>query len=189
LAPYRRIENFSRDRADKAPTGGLLILPIRPRSASARSNSSTSRRSISSICAANFRCSCARLPPLIPGTAAPFHNLTRAASAAVAASTVPARSISSTSAELPPRASANPPSTDTCPGCENAETDRDGSSVTRRTRLASAGNSPRVDLRARSRPCARSDREIPGAFAMSARRSPVDVGAARKIVSRRANTS
>src|SRR5258708_38844198 len=78
---------------------------------------------------------------LIPATAAPFNNLTRAASATVAASTVPARSISSTSAEPTTAASANPPSTDTCPGCEMPKPTAMGSSLRRRTRLARAGNS------------------------------------------------
>src|SRR5258708_19285828 len=55
---------------------------------------------------------------LIPATAAPFNNLTRAASASAAASTVPARSISSTTAEPTTAASATPPSIDTWPRAE-----------------------------------------------------------------------
>src|ERR1700686_347176 len=78
---------------------------------------------------------------LIPVTAAPLSNLTRAASAAAAASNVPARSISSTKAEPTPAASANPPSNETCPGSEMPNPIAMGSSVKRRTRRASAGNS------------------------------------------------
>src|SRR6202171_6110665 len=81
---------------------------------------------------------------LIPATAALFNNFTRAVSASAAASTVPARSISSTSAEPTTAASANPPSIDTCPGSEMPKPMAMGSSVTRRTRLASAGNSSAI---------------------------------------------
>src|SRR6266853_2557927 len=122
---------------------------------------------------------------LIPATAAPFNNLTRAASASAAASTVPARSISSTSAEPTTAASANPPSTDTCPGSEMPNPMAMGRSVTRRTRRASAGNSSASCSFAPVTPVREIKYRNPlDDFAISARRSSVDVGAARKIVSR-----
>src|SRR6267378_268242 len=76
-----------------------------------------------------------------PWVAACFRERTRAARAELAASTDFAFSISETSAEPITAASAKPPRTETCPGCEMPNPTAIGSDVTLRARRRSAGRS------------------------------------------------
>ena len=123
---------------------------------------------------------------LIPVHAGLFqHSHARGHAPPRAASDVAARSISCTSAEPTTAASANPPSTETCPGSEMPKPTAIGSEVTRRTRRTSAGKSSGSDSFVPVTPVREITYRNPlETSAMRARRSSGEVGAARKIVSR-----
>ena len=107
------------------------------------------------------------------------------ATALAASFGVAAFSISATRADPTTAASAIPPSTDTCSGDEIPKPTASGSFVKRRTRRASAGSSSGSEARSPVTPVREIKYRNPVEHsAISARRASVDVGAARKIVSK-----
>src|SRR5713226_5809372 len=120
-----------------------------------------------------------------PWVAACLRERTRCASAMLAASTDFAFSISETSAEPTTAASARPPRTETWPGREMPKPTAMGSCVTARARRMSAGRSSGSASLAPVTPVREMRYRKPEeTAAILARRSSVEVGAPRKMVSR-----
>src|SRR3989454_451571 len=122
---------------------------------------------------------------LIPRVAACLSRRTRSATAAIAASTDGAFSISATKAEPTTAASARPPRIETWPGSDIPKPTAIGSEVTARARRTSAGKSSGNVSLAPVTPVREMRYRNPVEdSAMRFRRASVEVGAPRNIVSR-----